>query len=334
MTVDLHTMRRLAYIRYLHHLGAEQARMPEPLSSASVLMLHDAVETFLLLATEFVGENPPAQFERYWDTLDGKLRNGASLTTRQGMRRLNKVRVNLKHHGAHPDAPTIELAVADTQAFMTLNTQLAFGLDYEVVSMTHLITQTRVRELVATAEKANASLDRKAAMVALVDAFEELLNPHQPNERVPFYKPDTSPLTFGPRLEWPLSTDTIRRMFGTPANAHEARRFGDQIEAITRIVDRLRPAVQMAVLSISFADYLRFKTLTPYAATYGDGMKRYTAPAGYSPSGDDVGFCLQFVVTAALRLSEVDSTLARPEWLPTSNRDRRPPETIAEVKIV
>ncbi|GAA2669936.1 hypothetical protein GCM10010412_048650 [Nonomuraea recticatena] len=40
--------RRLAYIRYLHSLGVDQARLPEPLSSASVLMLHDAAERLLL----------------------------------------------------------------------------------------------------------------------------------------------------------------------------------------------------------------------------------------------------------------------------------------------
>ena len=43
---------RLAFIRYLHHQSAQEARLPEPQSSAAVLLLHDAVEAFLLLAAE------------------------------------------------------------------------------------------------------------------------------------------------------------------------------------------------------------------------------------------------------------------------------------------
>ena len=31
---------RLAFICYLHHLGVQQARLPEPQSSAAVLLLH------------------------------------------------------------------------------------------------------------------------------------------------------------------------------------------------------------------------------------------------------------------------------------------------------
>jgi len=56
---------RLAFIRYLHHQGVQQARLPEPQSSAAVLLLHDAVEAFLLLAAEHLGTAPPREFGQY-----------------------------------------------------------------------------------------------------------------------------------------------------------------------------------------------------------------------------------------------------------------------------
>ena len=58
---------RLAFIRYLHHQGVQQGRLPEPQSSAAVLLLHDAVEAFLLLAAEHLGAAAPREFGQYWD---------------------------------------------------------------------------------------------------------------------------------------------------------------------------------------------------------------------------------------------------------------------------
>ena len=53
---------RLAFIRYLHHQSAQEARLPESRkSSAAVLLLHDAVEAFLLLAAEHLGAAPTAR---------------------------------------------------------------------------------------------------------------------------------------------------------------------------------------------------------------------------------------------------------------------------------
>jgi hypothetical protein len=50
MPLNPKTVSRLAFIRFLHHQGVQQSRLPEPQSSASVMTLHDAVEAFLLLA--------------------------------------------------------------------------------------------------------------------------------------------------------------------------------------------------------------------------------------------------------------------------------------------
>src|SRR2546425_7134202 len=96
--------RRLAYIRYLHDLGIQQSRLPQPQSSASILMFHDAVEAFLLLAGEYLGAMATYDFEKHWDALSpAKLAGGVQLPVHQGMKRLNKIRVALKHYGAHPD---------------------------------------------------------------------------------------------------------------------------------------------------------------------------------------------------------------------------------------
>jgi hypothetical protein len=50
LVLDALTMNRLAFVRMEYQQGVEQARRPEPLSFASLLLFHDCVELFLVLA--------------------------------------------------------------------------------------------------------------------------------------------------------------------------------------------------------------------------------------------------------------------------------------------
>ncbi|KAB1910682.1 hypothetical protein [Micromonospora sp. AMSO31t] len=336
MSLSPDTIRRLAFIRYLHTLGTEQARLPEPLSSACVLTLQDAVESFLILATDHLGASASPNFDKYWEKLGAHLPDGVSLAVEQGMKRLNKARVNLKHYGVRPDAESIGMAVRDTATFMTTNTMLVFGLDYESVSMAHVVVQDSVRELVTKAEVASESGDRVAAMIALLNAFEELFDPHEPR-RGP-QRPTPSPLAFGPRIDYPLNADRIARLIHAGQRAvsgHDGRRFGEQIEALTRAVDQLRPAVRLTALGISFAAYQRFQNLTPVAMRFADGRTEYRAPEGYEPSSDEYAFCMQFVVAASLRLAELDANMTQPGWMPAAGHwGERPWTTIAEERRI
>lgn len=52
MSLDQTTVTRLAFIKYLYQTGISQSRAPSPLSCASLLTMHDAVELFLQLSSE------------------------------------------------------------------------------------------------------------------------------------------------------------------------------------------------------------------------------------------------------------------------------------------
>ena len=110
-----------------------------------------------MLAAEHLGTAVPREFGQYWDVLSpGKLKGGVDLAVKQGMLRLNKVRVNLKHHGVQPSKASIDLSLVDAATFFAANTRLVFGIDYDQVSMADVIEQEKVRELVRKAESANA----------------------------------------------------------------------------------------------------------------------------------------------------------------------------------
>ncbi|WP_431976166.1 hypothetical protein [Micromonospora haikouensis] len=320
MSLSLDTVRRLAFIRYLHTLGAEQARLPEPLSSACVLTLQDAVESFLILATDHLGAAASKNFDLYFEKLAPHLPGQVGLGVEQGMKRLNKARVNLKHYGVRPDAESIAMAVQDTATFMATNTKLVFGLDYESVSMAYVVPQEPVRELLLKAEAASANGDFVAAMIPIANAFSELFEPHEAGRHG--WDRSSSPLAFGTRVLYPLNADKIARLLDRGQygiNGRDCDTLGEQVEALTNTVEQLRPAVRMAALGVSFSAYQRFRALVPVAVAFYDRTE-YSAPEGYQPTSDEYAFCLQFVVTASLRLAELDANMLEPAWMPAGDQ--------------
>jgi hypothetical protein len=324
---------RLAFISYLHHQGVQQASLPEPQSSAAVLLLHDAVEAFLLLAAEHLGAAAPREFGQYWDVLSpAKLTNGVNLAVKQGMLRLNKVRVNLKHHGVQPGKAAIDQNVADAATFFAANTRLVFDIDYDQVSMADVIEQEKVRELVRKAEAAKADGDHISAIVALSDACELLLRPRRSESWQP------SPLRFGDNIRWwGDGLDKVKKALrpsgngrGIDIHANDRRFLAEHIGAVTETVIALQAAARVTTLGIDYAAYLRFVRLTPAHVDTVNGVRQYRAPKGYVPTEHDVEFCYQFVVSVSLRLTEAHAHLTPPSWLASDPQSRREPwETIA-----
>lgn len=88
MSLNQKVASRLAFIRFMHYQGVQQSRLPEPQSSTSVMTLHDTVESFLLLAGEYLGSRGSREFEKYWDALSPtKHPNGVDLAVKQGDRK-------------------------------------------------------------------------------------------------------------------------------------------------------------------------------------------------------------------------------------------------------
>lgn len=333
MALDpIEVVRRLAYIRYLHSLGIEQARLPDPMSSAALLMFHDAAESFLLTAGEHLGAPSIYEFEKYWDVLKpSKLAGGVELPVQQGMKRLNRQRTALKHHGSHPSPNTVELIEHDTATFLAAASQLVFGVDYEAVSMSSVIPQEAVRDLVLAADAANGSGDRVEAMIALVDAWEELFHPWPRTKAVD----DSSPLRFGPSIGRTLPEYEIAAYLynenGSRRHTRGNEDIGRQIAAVTDVVTALQDAARLTAIGVDYTEYLRFRALTPHRDDYMAGRRTYRTPSNYAPSEENVTFCIQFVVTAALRLATAEAQLVEPPWIDGAQVRRAPWETIKEI---
>src|SRR2546423_6801644 len=92
-------MRRLAMIQYTFMMAVDQSHKPEPLNMVSILLFHDAVELFLMLASEYLGAGKTGQeFMTYWEAINQKLPS-KDFGQKDSMNRLNKARANWKHYG-------------------------------------------------------------------------------------------------------------------------------------------------------------------------------------------------------------------------------------------
>jgi hypothetical protein len=311
-----HVVERLGYIRYLHQEGTEQARRPHPMSSAAILSLHDAVELFYVLALDYKGiqVSPRTPFENLWVDLVKEVPN---LSGRRGMERLNRVRVNHKHHGSIPGSRQIADACTDVDAFLAANTQAVFSVDYDTVTMADVVPQQSVRSKVQNAATAEACGDRREAMGLLAEAFDELFNPHIHAYVHP------SPLRFGKTLTWPirLRAGETRAVLAwlrgdsKGGGRGDPRGLADQIEATTEFAADAQVALRVMTLGIDFPRYLRFEQLTPSTYSTAGNPHGRNYPDGYDPTEDHFHFCQTFVIEVALRVAEVNAYLDRPSWL-------------------
>ncbi|WP_335992374.1 hypothetical protein, partial [Glycomyces sp. MUSA5-2] len=317
MSATSDEVEHLAFIKYLHQLGVEQARLSYPMASVSILLFHDAVESFLRLAAKRFSLTPPNDFMEYWDKLGKKLPGATVLPNKPGMFQLNKHRVNLKHHGIQPSPRDIGSAVTEVAAFFAGATQTVFGEDYETVSLVDIISQAEVKTFAEKAEDLASAGNIVAAMTYLRRAFDELFNPDRPG----------SGLRTGSPLAFDLSSlSQLRekafaasRSLEAPDPSEAEERLKDVLNELAQLGSALRPlrlGVMFAALAIDFGEFLRFDRLVPIPeGPYDDGTIHWLAGTGYAPDRDEFNFCLQFVVTAALRMAAAEGHAADPAWL-------------------
>jgi hypothetical protein len=82
--------------------------------------------------------------------------------------------------------------------------------------------------------------------------------------------------------------------------------------------------MRVIALGLDFSEYDRFQKLVP-GFTYGpeveEGEETKVAVRAYhslyAPSDEEYEYCLRFVISAALRLAELQMLTADPSWMPS-----------------
>lgn len=325
-----HTMTRLAFIRLLHQQGVEQSRLPEPLVFTAVLSFHDAVEHFLILAGEQLGAtlSDRIQFMQYWGDLSPKkLSTGVELSSKVAMDRLNRLRNGFKHAGTMPSLAAVEQARAEVATFFEDNTPKVFGIAYDGIDMADLIPQEEARLKVKDAVAANDAGDRITAMGLLLLAFRKLFGSHVDANWF-----TSSPFSFGRDLLRPMDEHKIVPIL-RQHNPHDHRGpkgqattnsssnwgvtdLAKQIATITETTTLLQRALRITSIGIEYHQYHRFQQLTPRIGYRGNAPDApvFDHSDDYAPSMAEFEYCQQFVITVALRLTEIQAQTVPPSW--------------------
>jgi hypothetical protein len=307
---DEPTLRRLAFVKYLYTLGLEQSAKSEPLSSASLLYFHDAIEFFLQLAAETV--DAPAKsgvgFIEYWEVLAHKIDGGITLKT--AMQRLNKARVNLKHHGTLLTTVDVLAFRNSTTRFFTENTPRVFGVQLSDVSLVDLVLNVDVRNDLRAAEAALARNDLDESLKRSAIALQRLLDDFDRSVRDEYGR---TSFRFGKELTHFSSHMLGLKSYGSPGNSTEAREIIALREKVAKFVDvmkdtveSIQDALKLLSLGLDYQRYVRFLAVTPHAFQTINSPEYKTAalPQELPVERREVEFCIEFVVESSLKLQD------------------------------
>lgn len=307
MSIEHHSMQRLAFIRHLYKAAVTQSYAPSPMKCASVLALHDAVELFLQLAAERLNvASEKINFMDYWERIGPKL-SPVELTQKESMRRLNKARVALKHHGTFPSDLDIEAFRATTSSFFGENTPSIFCVEFDSISLVEYVVPEISRALLREAEFDIASGSFEFALDKTAIAYEEMML-HRKKEKIdhnlypPLYfnnRLDRNPLKTA-EMKWGVSYD--KYLVGC------VDQLVDSIKSMQVVIDTL-------TLGIDYRKYSLFKQIVPSTVRTQDGKwhtRRQTTrshSAFLEPNSENAAFCISFVIETALALSQSDNSM-------------------------
>lgn len=290
---------RLAFVRYVHTVGIEQSKQPEPMAALAVLSFHDCADLFLQLAAEHaeasgLGQHVPLL--RYFEPINAALGPGRHLQHEPGMRRLNTARNNLKHHSLGTTRRDVEQLRVTVAAFLQDNTRLVFGLDYDAISMVDLVACEPARVSLKEAETHLAKGEPEQAQSAVAVAFAQLIHDY---ERRATSRYGRSPFAFGESLAWEASFH-----HGGPA-------FSQPGKIINSIV-ALQEGMKILGLGIDYRRYTKFRLLTPSVRRMGNDqynvqiIASHPSRPAWPPALDACRFCFDFVIESAIRLQDFE----------------------------
>jgi len=297
---DIHA-RRLAFIKYLWRRADADAEQPEPLQSAAVLSFHDAVELFLQLTSEAVdsGAAQPT-FLDYWDLIAKKLPNG--LSGKEAMRRLNKARVALKHHGTMPSSLDIRGFRVTTREFFDENTRRVFGTSFDSISLTMFVDPPEVRADLEEAVLKLAQGSVEEALESSATAFHRLLR-HA--DALVANRWGLSP------FEAPSGLARYRHLPSFGDLDDRDRQLARFAEEVTEAIEKLQEALRLTSLGVNYHRLVRFRQATPNVVQTMDGKLHLTwfraAVSSPEQTVPLAQFCIDFVIETALQLGRDSS---------------------------
>jgi hypothetical protein len=278
-TIDFIT-NKLAYVRYILNLSKEQASLSEPLGSVSLLLMHDAIEMTLHLSAVHLGLRGSENLMQYWELFSTKV--NLELGYKGAIDRLNKARVNLKHHGIFPDKSELAEFVIIAEAFISEIVLKIFDLELHSISLSAMVEYEPVRVHLQNADKCMKEAPEKA-LEEIAIAFTLFLQ---------YYQSKNS--SYG------------RSVFGRTLRIRSARhsdgRLEEEFKSHKAAIEILDDRVEILMLGIDYIQYSRYLLCAPKITPLANGSL-YVQPLRVDvPTVDSAQYAQTFVLEQILRL--------------------------------
>lgn len=294
MSISKTILKRLSLIKHYFQLGIRQSKQKSPQDSISILMFHDSIELFLQLSTEYLGASPRTNigFMEYWGIINQKLQ-GQQLSQKNQMNRLNRARVNLKHHGILLNESDIESFRVNTSDFFSDNCSIVFGINFLEISLIDLIDNSDVKDLVRDAVNYYEQNNIKRALEHFSLSFKVLIYDFEEKFQAYRYQ------LFGIEKLIPHCEDDVIR---------------SDLDNVSYAIDNIQYKLKYLIYGINVKDSIKFSLLTPDVYFIRTDFRNYRigVPLPFLEererpySQDQLEFCKDFIIDCAVKLQEFD----------------------------
>lgn len=166
--MDLETIRRISLARHLYALGADNLRSRNDLHLfAAVNLLQDAVEAFLVAIADHVKApvDQNTKFDKYFSLIDERIAP-KELPFRNKLLRLNRIRVDSKHHGIQPARDECDRVAVSVREFFDEASTSVLGVEFATVSTIDLLEDGEIKELLIDAKEAMERGDTPECLIS------------------------------------------------------------------------------------------------------------------------------------------------------------------------
>lgn len=281
----------------MYNLGLQQSRQPKPLNAASVLTFHDSVELFLHLACEELRtqKKDDVKFMSYWPILKEKLPNDRSLGHESQMERLNRLRVNLKHHGIMPDESEIERSRVNVTNFFEDSTPIIFDLAFDKISMTDVVQFIPARDALNEAATLMEQEKYEEALGKIAISFDLIIEDYESRKA----RCGDSPFLF--RDPFPYSDIHFPRI------NREMKDFVNR--KIKNSIEPMQKAMKILSLGLDYRRYAKYRLLVPQIDRLPtvEGARDFAiTESSRIHTTEECHFCFDFVIESAIRIQDFD----------------------------
>lgn len=163
----IETVRRIALSRHLFELAEGSLRSKNDLHLFSAVNLaQDAIETFLVALADHlqVTFDQNTKFDRYFVLIDEKIAP-KELPFKAAMIRLNRLRVDSKHHGIQPARGECERLLASAREFLDEASLVNLGAPFSTISAINLLEDGECKQFLESAKQALEQGDNEESAI-------------------------------------------------------------------------------------------------------------------------------------------------------------------------